>query len=78
MANASLSQMSDHRTMPTESPNHWWASSWATVSCASRSVPSMSRPNTDIVWFSSAYPRSARTDATPYSPKGYGPMIDEK
>ena len=32
VANASLSQMPFHHSMVTRSPNHMWASSWATTS----------------------------------------------
>ena len=32
VANASLSQMPFHQRMVTRSPNHMWASSWATTS----------------------------------------------
>ena len=30
VAAPSLSQMSRHRRSATESPNHWWATSWTT------------------------------------------------
>ena len=36
VANASLSQIPFHQRIVTRSPNHMWASSWATVSATSR------------------------------------------
>ena len=37
VANASFSQMPFHQSMVTRSPNHMWATSWATTS-ATRSI----------------------------------------
>ena len=57
MAKPSLSQMSCQVAGLTASPNHWWASSWATtVSLVAASVPKI-----DSVWVSSAYPSGSST-----------------
>ena len=53
MAKPSLSQMSGHVLGVTESPNHWWAISCASVSASG--APS----NTGLVCVSSAYPAPA-------------------
>src|SRR3990172_3238283 len=67
VANPSLSQMCCQVAGVTLSPNHWWASSWATTSSASNPAPIIV-----MVWVSIAAGNPGTT-TWPYSEKGYGP-----
>ena len=48
VAKPSLSQMSCHLVSETESPYHWWASSWASVAMSG------AESKLGLVWLSSA------------------------
>src|SRR5580704_5605159 len=75
VAKPSLSQMSRHAAGLTSSPNHWCASSWASVVLvATRSVPNTSGENRESVWDSNPNPLTRMSGTTtPYSWNGYGP-----
>src|SRR4051794_27477961 len=59
--------MSFQPATATESPNHWWASSWTTVEVFRLPGEYVGR-----VWFSSAKPGSRLVARPPVVEKGYG------
>ncbi len=66
--------MSDQRAGLTESPNHWWVSSWARTVAPPDGSATTSGVTRDRVWASNPKPRAPTAGTTtPYSPNGNRP-----